>query len=171
MGTGAADLATLVPEVREHLPDVQPPPPIENPEQARFRLFASVTAFLRQAAQRQPLLLVLDNLHGADAPSLLLLEFVAQELAGSRLLVIGTYRDMELSRQHPLTETLAELTRERPPQRLLLRGLAHAEVEHFVAVTAGVPLPQVLVEALLAQTEGNPLFLTEVVRLLMQEDA
>jgi DNA-binding CsgD family transcriptional regulator len=157
--------------VREHLPDVQPPPPIENPEQARFRLFASVTAFLRQAAQRQPLLLVLDNLHGADAPSLLLLEFVAQELAGSRLLVIGTYRDMELSRQHPLTETLAELTRERPPQRLLLRGLAHAEVEHFVAVTAGVPLPQVLVEALLAQTEGNPLFLTEVVRLLMQEDA
>jgi DNA-binding CsgD family transcriptional regulator len=150
---------------------VQPPASIENPEQARFRLFASVTAFLRQAAQRQPLLLVLDNLHGADTPSLLLLEFVAQELAGSRLLVVGTYRDMELSRQHPLTDTLAELTREHPPQRLLLRGLMHAEVEHFVAVTAGVPLPQVLVEALLAQTEGNPLFLTEVVRLLMQEEA
>ena len=54
---------------------MQPPSSIENPEQARFRLFASVTAFLCQAAQRQPLLLVLDNLHGADAPSLLLLEF------------------------------------------------------------------------------------------------
>jgi DNA-binding CsgD family transcriptional regulator len=168
---GAADIATLVPEVREHLPDIQTPPSIENPEQARFRLFGSVAAFLRQAARRQPLLLVLDNLHGADAPSLLLLEFVAQKLAGSRLLVIGTYRDMELSRQHPLTDTLAELTRERPPQRLLLRGLTHAEVEHFVAVTAGVSLPQMLVEALLSQTEGNPLFLTEVMRLLMQEDA
>jgi DNA-binding CsgD family transcriptional regulator len=171
MGTGAADLATLLPEVCEHLPDVQPASPLENPEQARFRLFASVTAFLRQSAQRQPLLLVLDNLHRADAPSLLLLEFLAQELADSRLLVIGTYRDMELSRQHPLTETLAELARERPPQRLALRGFTRAEVEYFVAVTTGTPPPQMLVEVLHAQTEGNPLFLTEVVRLLMQEGA
>ena len=58
-------------------------------------------------------MLVLDDLHWADHPSLLLLEFVARELANARVMVIGTYRDVEVSRQHPLSQTLGELTRER----------------------------------------------------------
>jgi predicted ATPase len=77
------------------------PPEGEDPEQARFRLFDAVTTFLQRAAHDQPLVLVLDNLHWADKSSLLLLEFLAQELGRARLLVIGTYRDVEVSRQHP----------------------------------------------------------------------
>ncbi|HCH10283.1 MAG TPA: hypothetical protein DEW32_13940, partial [Dehalococcoidia bacterium] len=110
-----------------------------------------------------------DDLHWADKPSLLLLQFVVREIANSRLMIIGTYRDMELSRQHPLAESLGELTRERAFQRVLLRGLSQEDVESFVEVAAGVRADTGLVNAVYTQTEGNPLFVTEVVRLLVQE--
>jgi len=168
MGAGAADIAEVVSDVRERLPDLQPPPELE-PEQARFRLFDSVTTFLKTASQRQPLVLVLDDLHWADQPSLMLLQFVARELGGARLLLIGTYRDVELSRQHPLAETLGELTRERLFQRVLLRGLTQEDVGRFIEMTSGNSAPRGLAEAVHSQTEGNPLFVTEVVRLLVQE--
>jgi predicted ATPase len=78
---------------------------------------------------------------------------------------------MELSRQYPLAKTLAELTREQPLQRLVLRGLDQEEVERFLEVTTDITPPQALVAAVHTQTEGNPLFVTEVVRLLVQEEA
>ena len=168
-GAGAADIAEVVSDVKDRLPDLSPPPQLDSPEQARFRLFDSITAFLKSASQKQPLVLVLDDLHWADQPSLLLLQFVARELGNSRLLLIGTYRDMELSRQHPLAESLGELTRERLFQRVLLRGLSQQDVARFIEVAAGVDPPAGLVEAVHTQTEGNPLFVTEVVRLLVQE--
>ena len=168
MGSGAADIAEVVSDVRDRLPGLPPAPQLE-PEQARFRLFDSITAFLKTASQRQPLVLVLDDLHWADQPSLALLQFVARELGGARLLIVGTYRDMELSRQHPLAEALGELTRERLFQRVLLRGLTQEDVGRFIEMTSGNTAPRGLVEAVHTQTEGNPLFVTEVVRLLVQE--
>ena len=140
MGAGAADIAEVVSDVREVLPDLKPPPTLE-PEQARFRLFDSITAFLKSAGRRQPLVLVLEDLHWADRPSLLLLEFVARELSGARLLLIGTYRDIEVSRRHPLSQTLGELTRERLFQRLLLRGLSQEDVGRFIELVAGITPP------------------------------
>ena len=171
MGAGAADIAEVVSDVKERLPDLKPPPALDSPEQARFRLFDSITAFLKSASLKQPLVLVLDDLHWADQPSLLLLQFVARELGNSRLLLIGTYRDVELNRQHPLAESLGELTRERLFQRVLLRGLSQQDVGRFIEVAAGVDPPAGLTEAVHTQTEGNPLFVTEVVRLLVQEGA
>jgi tetratricopeptide (TPR) repeat protein len=169
MGAGAADIVEIVPDVKERLPDLRPAPEVDNPEQARFRLFDSITTFLKNAAQNQPLVLILDNLHGADKPSLLLLEFLAHELGGSRLLIVDTYQDLELTRQHPLSEALGELTRERLFQRLLLHGLASDDVSSYVAEVTGMTPPPGLVGAIHAQTEGNPLFVTEVVRLLAEE--
>ena len=116
MGPGAADIIEIVPDLRAKLPGLEPSPVLE-PEQARFRLFDSIITFLKNAAQSQPLMLVLDDLHWADRPSLLLLQFLAREMAASRLLVVGTYRDADLSRQHPLSETLAQLLREPVFQR------------------------------------------------------
>ena len=168
MGAGAEDIAEIVSDVRERLPGLRTPLALE-PEQARFRLFDSITSFLKNAAQRRPLVLFLDDLHWADHPSLLLLEFVARELSGSRLLLIGTYRDMELSRRHPLSLTLGGLTRERLFHRVLLRGLSQEDVDRFIELASGVAPPQGMVEAVTRQTEGNPLFVTEVVRLMVQE--
>ena len=168
MGTGASDIGQVVSDVRDRLPGLEAPPQLE-PEQARFRLFDSITAFLKSAGRRQPLVLILDDLHWADHPSLLLLEFVARELSNARLLIIGTYRDVELSRQHPLSRSLGELTRERLFQRVLLRGLDKEDVRRFIELASGITPPTGMVEAVHRQTEGNPLFVTEVVRLLVQE--
>ena len=168
MGSGAADIAEVVSDVSDRLPGLEPPPELE-PEQARFRLFDSITTFLKAAAQQQPLVLMLDGLHWADQPSLMLLEFLTRELGESRLILVGTYRDMELSRQHPLAETLGGLNRERLFQRILLRGLAEQDVTRFIEIVAGITPPSGLAEAVHTQTEGNPLFVNEVVRLLVQE--
>jgi eukaryotic-like serine/threonine-protein kinase len=111
IGEGAAAIAEVIPEVKEQFPDLKSPPALE-PHQARFRLFDSITRFLRMSSQAQPLMLVLDNLHWADQSSLQLLEFLAQELIESHLLVVGTFRDTELTPRHPLTQTLGELCRE-----------------------------------------------------------
>jgi DNA-binding NarL/FixJ family response regulator len=166
MGAGAADIAQVVPVVHERLPDL-PPPPVE-PEAARFRLFDSLAGFLRAAAARRPLLVVLDDLHWADAPSLALLRFLGRELEGAGLLVVGIYRHTEVDRGHPLLATLADLTRGRG-RRLMLSGLDEREVASFVALVAGVEPSPELASAVHRQTDGNPFFVTEVVRLLASQ--
>ncbi|MCH8207225.1 MAG: diguanylate cyclase, partial [Chloroflexi bacterium] len=88
---------------------------------------------------------------------------------GSRVLVLATYREAELTRRHPLSQTLGELTRERRFQRVLLRGLSREDVERYIEVAAGIEPPVGLADAVHKQTEGNALFVTEVVRLLVQE--
>ena len=169
MGSGARDIAEIVPEVSQRIPDLPPAPALGDPEQARFRLFDSVTSFLKSASRKQPLVVVLDDMHWADMPSLLLLQFIARELEGARLLIVGTCREAGLSRQHPLVECHAELTRQGLCQRVFLRGLSQEDVGRFIEVTSGLTPPGSLVSAVYAQTEGNPLFVTEVVRLLVQE--
>ncbi len=169
MGSTASVISEIVPDVKERLPDLQPPPRIEDPESARFRLFDSITTFLKTASSTQPIVLMLEDLHWADKPSLMLLEFVARELSNSRLMIVGNYRDVELNRRHPLSVTLGELTRERLFDRVLLRGLQKHDVRRFIEVAAGIDPPDSLVEVVYTQTEGNPLFVTETVRLLIQE--
>ncbi len=168
MGAGAADIAQVVSEVRERLPDLPTPASLE-PAQARFRLFDSITTFLKNAAIAQPLVLILDDLHWADKPSLLLLQFVARGLGGTRLLLVGTYRDVEVRRQHPLSSTLAELAREQLSQRVVLRGLCEEDVARFIEMSCGVAPPERLVAAVHKSTEGNPFFVREVVNLLARE--
>lgn len=169
IGAGAADIAGLVPDVKEKFPDIGPPSQMESPEQTQFRMFDLITTFLKTASQKQPLVVVLDDLQWADLPSLQLLRFVTRELDGTRLMLLGTYRDVELNRQHPLVETLGELTRERLFQRLRLQGLAREDVARLIEITSGKTADQGLVEAVHSQTEGNALFVTEIVRMLEQE--
>ncbi|HZA21009.1 MAG TPA: AAA family ATPase, partial [Dehalococcoidia bacterium] len=170
MGLGAADIAEVVSEVRGKLPGLEPPPALP-PAQARFRLFDSIATFWKKAAQNQPLQLVLDDLHWADKPSLLLLQFLARQLGESPLLLVGCYRELELSRQHPLSETLAQLARLPVFQRELLLGISQEATGQFIELTVGIrPAPQ-LVETIYAYTEGNPFFLKEMTRLLSERGA
>ena len=165
MGIGAADIAQVVSEVRERLPTL-PEPPSLSAEQARFRMFDSVTRFLAGASAQEALVVVLDDLHHADGSSLLLLEFLAQQLGESRLLVVGTYRDTEVHAEHPLARTLGQLARGTPPLRIHLRGLTRPQVARCIHMTTGVEPSAELVELVSAKSEGNPLFVTEIVRLL-----
>jgi DNA-binding SARP family transcriptional activator/tetratricopeptide (TPR) repeat protein len=169
LGGGASDVAQLVPEIRELLPGVAAPSRSRDPDTARFRLFDATAAFLRRTAARDPLVLVLDDLHAADTPSLLMLQFLARELGEARILVVCGYRDTELGRGSPLALTLADLRRESVTRALPLAGLTHVDVAAFIRLTMGLEAPESLITAIDERTEGNPLFLGEVVRLLAQE--
>jgi DNA-binding CsgD family transcriptional regulator len=169
MGPGASDIADLILELRNKLPDLEPPPPLDA-QQTRFRLFNSIATFLNNLAQPESLVLVLEDLHWADTPSLLLLEFLAQQIAESKILVIGTYRDNEVTQQHPLGESLPRLSRSLGFHRLALSGLGSEDVGQYVRASGGENVSAELIGAIYAHTEGNPLFLSEVVRLLGEQN-
>jgi DNA-binding CsgD family transcriptional regulator len=169
LGPAAAPLAEIVPEIAQRVADCEPVAPIADAMQARFRLFDAMSGFWRRAAQAQPLLLIFDNVHWADASSLRLLEFLAPDLDGCALLVVITYRDMELSRQHPLSGTLGELSRQPGFRRVRLQGFSRDETARMIALAGGTGVSPALVDTVHAQTEGNPLFVAEMTRLLLQE--
>ena len=166
LGDGAGDIAEIVPEIGTMFPGIEPPTRLDDAAQARFRMFDSIRQFIAALCSRQVMLIVLDDLHWADAPSLRLLEFLAPDVAGSRVMLIGTYRPTELSRRHPLSDTLGGLARARHAARINLGGLSAEEVHAFITATTGTKPPDWLSRALLRQTEGNPLFLREIVRFL-----
>ena len=165
---GAVDVARLHPELRERLGDLAQAPTIES-EGARFRLFDSLTAFIKRMAAGRPLVVVLDDLHAADEPSLLLLRFVARELGDSRLVIVGAYRDVDPTLADPLESTVTELACEPVTRRLALSGLAASDVVRFIEVAAPEAPAAELGPSLHAETEGNPLFVGEMVRLLATE--
>jgi len=167
LGGRAAEISQFVPELRERLPGPPPAAPLD-PEAARFRLFEAVADLLRRAAAAQPTLLVLDDLHWADKPSLMLLQFLTRQLRDTPVLVLGAYRDAEVGRRHPLNDVLASLSRERITSRVTLQGLEAPEVARFIEAATGVP-PGPLAAAVHARTEGNPFFVRELVRLLEAE--
>jgi DNA-binding SARP family transcriptional activator len=168
LGAGAPDLAQLVPEIRELLPGL-PERDAPESEGARFRLFEAAASFLTTVAKERPVVLALDDLHAADEPSLLLLRFLARELAESRVLVVAAYRDVDPTLRDPLVETLAELRREPVTHSVALAGLGESAVAAYIEDAAGRQPSEALVEAIHGETEGNPLFVGEVVRLLVAE--
>jgi class 3 adenylate cyclase len=175
LGSGAPDVATLVSEIRQRFPDLPAAPPLQG-DAERLRLFESAASFLHNAAASHPLVLILDDLHWADKPSLLMLRYLTRNLAGARLLLVGTYRDVELDRTHPLAEVLAALRREPIYRRILLRGLPESEVDGWLAALAaddgtGEPAERrrQLSAALYRETEGNPFFIGEVLTHLAEE--
>ena len=164
-------LTPLVPETitGPDAPDAPDAPPPLDAETARFRLYQAVVDGLTSVSRRRPLVVVLDDLHWADAGSLALCEFVAARLHGTRLLVVGTYRPAELSPGHPLATTLGALARQPDLERINLGGLTAEEVGRVVARGWDVVPSEELTAALHARTEGNPFFLIELVRLLISE--
>ena len=168
LGTGAADVARIVSEIRQKL-KVKPRPAGSDSEEARYRLMQAVTGFLSNSATVQPLLVVLEDLHDADKGTLDMLTHVSRYLSGTRILIIGTYRDVEVDRSHPLSAALAELRRLSTYGRIILRGLNADEVRRMLESITQEEIPWGLAEAVHRQTEGNPLFVQEVVRYLAEE--
>jgi DNA-binding SARP family transcriptional activator len=168
LGSGAVDLAQLLPELRELFLDLGEPPVLEA-ESARFRLFEAVTSFLIAVSHARPLVLALDDLHAADEPSLLLLQFLARELGPSRLIVVGACRDVDPTPSDPLTAVLTELAREGTTRILRLDGLEAIDTGRFIELVSGESPGGDLVALIHEETEGNPLFVGEIVRLLAQE--
>lgn len=156
------EIARLVPEVARALSG-RPDAAVAS-EHARFRLFDSTTMLLKRVAAAQPLVVVLDDLHSADEPSLQLLRFLARELHAARALVIGTYRDTEVRQASHLSRIFAAVARD--SQRLHLRGLNHAEIAALIAALMRDPAADELVTRVQSITDGNPFFVDGIARLL-----
>ena len=133
-----------------------------DPDTERLALFDAFASVLRAASEESPVLLVLDDLHWAGKTTLSLLRHVLREAAGARLLVVGTYRDTELARTHPLAETLADLRRDGASSRISLGGLRSDDVDAYLEAV-GID-DRALGRELAEITSGNPYFLIEVVR-------
>ena len=116
------DLARLVPALGDRVAEL-PPPRQSDPETERYLLYAAVAGLLEGAGEQEPLLLILDDLQWADSPTLSLLRHVVTAGSSMRVMVVGTYRDSDLSRDHPLTALLADLHREQGVERIKLTGL------------------------------------------------
>ncbi len=162
----AYDIAQLIPEYREAArEDVEfQATRLPGPEQARFRLFDSLTTLLRSVASATPLMIVFDDLHAADQPSMLALNFFARELRGIRVLVLGTYRSDEMSRSAELSKQFGELTRE--AHHIPLGGLNETDVAHMLVNAIGPQPGGKLLSAVFRATDGNPFYVEGVVRLV-----
>lgn len=133
----------------------------------RFQLFDAVAQLLHQVARHEPLVLMLEDLHWADTTSLRLLAFVASGMVDSQLFIVGSCRDGELTRAHPLSDTFAELERMPAFSRLPLAGFSTAETGQYLSVTTGCETTAAVASAVQARTEGHPLFLRETLRWVM----
>jgi len=172
LGRYGGELARLVPELAERVPGLAAPLR-SDPEMERYRLFDAVAAWLTATAGEEPLLVVLDDLQWAAKPTLLLLRHIVRA-GGGRILVLGTYRDTELTHDHPLVEVVADLRRQGGVERLSLAGLDGVGVAALVEQAAGGPLDEAglaLARAVHEETEGNPFFVREVLRHLSETGA
>jgi len=165
--SGAAELGRLVPAVREQL-GLQLSAP-SDPDEDRLRLMQAVLEFLRAAGASRPLLLVLEDLHHADRGTLDVLLHIARNLDGARLFVLGTFRDVEVDRAHPLSAALMELRRTSHFQRVHLRGLSLDDVQRLLASASQHAIPRPFAELVHRRTDGNPLFAHEMLRFVVEE--
>jgi tetratricopeptide (TPR) repeat protein len=145
------------------------PDPAGNAEEDRGRLLRAATGLLHAAAASRPVLLVLEDLHDADRDTLDMLLYVARNLHSARLLVVGTYRDVDVDRAHPLSVALGQLHRASNVARVHLRGLSMKEVQRLLAETSQQRVPQPLAELVHRQTDGNPLFVHEMLHFVIEE--
>jgi class 3 adenylate cyclase/regulation of enolase protein 1 (concanavalin A-like superfamily) len=168
----ACELVRIVPQIASRVKGIPQLPPLPA-EQARLALMEAVHQFLLHLATHEsPLLLFLDDLHWADEGSLALLHYLARHARNMRLLIVGTYRDVELDTRHPLERTLAAMNRERLYQRLALRRLSEAALAQMVAAILNEPSGSpAFISALYHETEGNPFYVEEVLKHLVEEGA
>lgn len=168
LGDGGAALAQLVPGLRRVLPDLPEAVPLQ-PDEERFRLIDAMAQFLVARSRRAPLVCCLDDLHWVDHSSVAMLRHVARFSVGQRLLVVGMYRDAEVGPGHPMAEALGALRRDVEYQRVKLAGLEVKSVGQLLEALAEHDVTGAIAAAIAAETDGNPFFIKEVLRLLVEE--
>ncbi len=161
LGDVAPEIARIAPALRRAFPEI--PPAVELPaELARRYVWNSFGEFVGRAAQRQPLLLVLEDLHWAGESTLLLTEYLAPLLPDMPALVLGTYRDDEVNLHHLLARVIGQLGRRHLVEEVSLRRLSFDGVRAMLRALAGQPASEQLARVIDRETEGNPFFVEEV---------
>jgi DNA-binding winged helix-turn-helix (wHTH) protein/tetratricopeptide (TPR) repeat protein len=167
MGFLAPDIARIVPSLREKLPELPDSPAVQS-DKERFRLFDSITCFLRRVASDDGTqILVLDDLQWADAPSMRLIDFLAHEMVDAPILVLGAYREETIGQ--PLIETLGVLSRRSLFEQVTLKGLTSTEIAQLLRVDGDGEPSEELVTAVADKTDGNPFLVAELAQLIKSQ--
>lgn len=170
VGTFAPELVKLVPELGKKLGTI--PPSTSAPTvQEHVRLYEAVTQFFVNISKESPLVLFLDDLQWFDDASMALLHHMARAITAEHLLVVGAYRELELEDQRSLSRSVAEINRERLSYAIPLKRLAFEHVLQIIRQTFGEKVPSELSDLVYDKTEGNPFFVEEVLRSLVEEGA
>jgi tRNA A-37 threonylcarbamoyl transferase component Bud32 len=166
--TGAPEVVRMAPEAEEKL-GVQPPRPPLTPGEERLRLFDSLARAFQRMTAPNGLLVFLDDVHWADSGSLQLLHYLLRHLRHDRVLFLVAYREVELDRAHPLAEAIVEWNRERRAVRIALGRLSQDETTAMLAsLFQSETISPEFAEAIQRETEGNPFFIEEVVKALIE---
>jgi class 3 adenylate cyclase/tetratricopeptide (TPR) repeat protein len=164
LGRYAGELVRLIPDLAERVGGLKPPMS-SDPETERYRLFDAVAAWLAALSSSSGVLLVLDDLHWAERPTLLLLRHLVRSPEMMKLCIVGTYRDSDLDRTRALADVLADLRREPGVERLALSGLDVAGVVELLSNASDGRMDlraEELAQLLWSETEGNPFFVQEI---------
>ena len=168
LGPEGPVLATLAPALRDLAPTLAEAPPVPG-DAAIARLQDAVSQWVGRLCSQGPVVLVVDDLHWADDTTVRLLRTVARSARQQRLLLVGTYRETDLDRNHPFAEALPLLRREAEPTRIALDGLGVDEVGELLGRMAGHEVPAAFASLLAEQCGGNPFFIRETVLHLAEE--
>lgn len=167
LGDNASELAKLAPEIESKIGSLNPNPSL-SPDQERLRMFDHVARFLGQLASDRALLLFIDDLHWADQGTLSLVHYLLRRLRNERMMIVGGYREVELDRNHPLAAALVEWNRERLVTRIQLGRLTKEDCARLLAsMFEQDEVSPDFTEAIFRETEGNPFFIEEVVKALI----
>ncbi|HMJ33006.1 MAG TPA: AAA family ATPase [Baekduia sp.] len=173
LGATGGELTRLLPDLPARVGGLSPPV-AADPDTERHRLHTTVANVLTGISHRRPVLLVLEDGHWADTPTLLLLRYLARAAGSARLLVLATFRDAEADVPEALAETLADLRRSDAVVRMRVAGFSDEEVTEFIRRAAGGEVgagPPQLAKAIGDLTEGNPFLVCELWRALVETDA
>ncbi|MFZ0665424.1 MAG: BTAD domain-containing putative transcriptional regulator [Acidimicrobiales bacterium] len=169
-GRHAGELVRLVPKMDSAVPGL-PPPLRADLETERYRLFDAVASWLGSVSPNGETILVIDDLHWSEQSTILLLRHLVRSVEPMRLLIVATYRDTEVSPDHPLSDFLADLGTDARVQRMPLVGLDLAAVNEMVNGVGGTRPTETISELsqlLWSETVGNPLFVQEILRNLVE---
>ncbi|MGH8972898.1 MAG: BTAD domain-containing putative transcriptional regulator [Acidimicrobiia bacterium] len=171
LGRLAGELVRLLPEVGERIHGL-PPPLRSDPETERYRLFDAVAAWLGAVSETAPVLFVIEDLHWATKPTLLLLSHLLRSDEDLHLLLLTTFRDTPLDMTPDLADLVAELLRQPGVERIRLAGLDESGVGALMEAQAGHDLDDegwALARIVRSETAGNPFYVREMLRLLAEK--
>jgi DNA-binding SARP family transcriptional activator len=170
LGPAGAALVRIAPRLAQLLPDLGSPPALQ-PDEERFRLLDAGARFFTALSGRAPVLLVLDDLHWADAGTAMMMRHVARTVGQHRLLIAGAYRTTETASEDLLGDLLGAMQPETECTTIRLGALDAEAVGQLLAAEAGTPVSPSLITAIGSHTGGNPFFAKEVIRHLAEERA
>lgn len=164
------DLLELTPDQRYQYPEIHPNPKLD-PETEQQRLFENMVTFCELISQKAPLLLVIEDAHWGDSSTMKMLQHLIRRTQKQSLMILITYREIELKRSRPFNDLLLVLNRQRLGRRLKLDRLDREQTREMLAAIFAEDITSEFLDGIYHETDGNPFFIEEICRALVESGA